>query len=45
MVDKAVLMAEAQCAQILQTNLVQEENAATLERISHELSERVMAAV
>lgn len=46
LVDKAVLMAEAECAQILQTNLVQkEENAATLERISHEMSERVLAAV
>jgi ferritin-like metal-binding protein YciE len=46
MVDKAVLMAESECAQILQSNLVQkEENAATLERISHELGERVMAAV
>jgi ferritin-like metal-binding protein YciE len=46
LVDKAVLMAEAECAQILQTSLVQkEENAATLERIGHEMSERVLAAV
>jgi len=46
LMDKAVLMAEAQCAQVLQTNLVQkEENAATLERISHEIGERVMAVM
>jgi ferritin-like metal-binding protein YciE len=46
LVDKAVLMAEAECAQILQTSLVQkEENAAILERIGHEMSERVLAAV
>src|SRR5205823_4763279 len=45
LMDKAVLMAESQCAQILQSNLVQkEENGATLERISHEMSERVLAA-
>jgi ferritin-like metal-binding protein YciE len=46
LVDKAMLMEETQCAQILQTNLVQkEENAGTLERISHEMSQRVLAAV
>jgi ferritin-like metal-binding protein YciE len=45
LVDKAMLMGETQCAQMLQTNLVQkEENAGKLERLSHEMSERVMAA-
>jgi ferritin-like metal-binding protein YciE len=44
LVDKAVLMEETQCAQILQTNLVRmEENASTLERIGHEMSQRILA--
>jgi ferritin-like metal-binding protein YciE len=42
LIDKALLMGEMQCAQILQTNLVQkQENAGTFERISHELGQRV----
>jgi ferritin-like metal-binding protein YciE len=44
LVDKALLMGEAECALLLQTNLVQEEDTATrLERINHEMSERVLA--
>src|SRR6266536_1077460 len=44
LVDKSVLMGETQCAQILQTNLVQkEEDAGRLERISHDMSQRVLA--
>jgi ferritin-like metal-binding protein YciE len=44
LVDKAVLMAETPCAQILQTILVQEEEiAATLERRSHDMSARMLA--
>ncbi|SDY15387.1 Ferritin-like metal-binding protein YciE [Micromonospora pattaloongensis] len=46
LVDKAVLMGDSQCAQFLQTNLVQkEESAGTFERISHEMSQRAMATV
>jgi ferritin-like metal-binding protein YciE len=42
LIDKALLMGELQCAQILRTNLVQkQENAGTFERISHELGQRV----
>jgi ferritin-like metal-binding protein YciE len=42
--DKALLMGETQCAQILQTNLVQEEETAgKLERLSHEMSQRMLA--
>ncbi|GAA3278324.1 MULTISPECIES: DUF892 family protein [Dactylosporangium] len=42
LIDKALLMGEVQCAQILRTNLVQQqENAGTFERISHELGQRV----
>lgn len=45
LMDKAVLMGDSQCAQILQTNLVhKEESAGTFERISHEMCQRVMAA-
>jgi ferritin-like metal-binding protein YciE len=44
LVDKAVLMGETQCSQILQTILIQEEEiAATLERRSHDMSQRAMA--
>jgi ferritin-like metal-binding protein YciE len=46
LIDKALLMGEMQCAQILQTNLVQkQENAGTFERISHELGQRVVMNV
>lgn len=46
LIDKALLMGEMQCAQILQTNLVQkQENAGTFERISHELGQRVVMSV
>ncbi|MFI5909396.1 DUF892 family protein [Dactylosporangium sp. NPDC051541] len=42
LIDKALLMGEVQCAQLLRTNLVQQqENAGTFERISHELGQRV----
>jgi ferritin-like metal-binding protein YciE len=45
LIDKALLMGEVQCAQILRTNLVQkQENAGTFERIGHELSQRVSMA-
>jgi ferritin-like metal-binding protein YciE len=44
LVDKAMLMGETQCAQILQTNLVEEEDTAgKLERLSHEMSQRMLA--
>jgi ferritin-like metal-binding protein YciE len=44
LVDKAMIMGETQCAQILQTNLVRnEESTGRLERISHDMSQRVMA--
>jgi ferritin-like metal-binding protein YciE len=44
LVDKAMLMGETQCAQILQTNLVEEEETAgKLERLSHEMSQRMLA--
>jgi ferritin-like metal-binding protein YciE len=43
LVDKAMLMSETQCAQLLQNNLVlMEEAAGALERISHEMSQRVV---
>ncbi|MER7004436.1 DUF892 family protein [Dactylosporangium sp. NPDC000555] len=46
LIDKALLMGEMQCAQILRTNLVQkQENAGTFERISHELGQRVVMNV
>jgi hypothetical protein len=38
-------MNQTQCAQILQTNLVmKEESAGHFERISHEMSQRVLTA-
>jgi ferritin-like metal-binding protein YciE len=43
LVDKAMLMGETQLAQALQTNLVQEETAGKLERVSHEMSQRMLA--
>jgi ferritin-like metal-binding protein YciE len=44
LVDKAMVMGETQCAQILQSNLVmKEESTGRLERISHEMNQRVMA--
>jgi ferritin-like metal-binding protein YciE len=44
LIDKAMLMGENQCAQVLQTNLViNEESTGRLERIGHEMSQRVMA--
>jgi ferritin-like metal-binding protein YciE len=43
LVDKALLLGESECALLLQTNLVQEEEMATrLERINHDMSERVL---
>jgi ferritin-like metal-binding protein YciE len=46
LVDKAMLMAETECAQSLMTNLVQkEESAGRLERIGHEMGQRVLSAV
>ncbi|WP_432827134.1 ferritin-like domain-containing protein [Dactylosporangium sp. CA-092794] len=46
LIDKALLMGEMQCAQVLRTNLVQkQENAGTFERISHELGQRVVMSV
>jgi ferritin-like metal-binding protein YciE len=44
LVDKAMLMNETRCAQMLQTNLVQkEESAGRLERINHEMGQRILA--
>jgi ferritin-like metal-binding protein YciE len=44
LIDKAMLMGETQCAQLLQTNLVMtEESIGRLDRVGHELSQRVMA--
>lgn len=44
LVSRAVVMGESHCADKLQTNLVQkEENAGRLERVGHELHERVFA--
>ena len=46
LVDKAMLMGETECAQMLQTNLVQkEESAGRLERINHEVSQRVLTPI
>jgi ferritin-like metal-binding protein YciE len=45
LMDKAVLMNQTRCAQILQDNLVmKEESAGRFERISHEMSKQVLAA-
>jgi ferritin-like metal-binding protein YciE len=44
LIDKAMLMGETQCAQLLQTNLVMtEESIGRLDRVGHEMSQRVMA--
>jgi ferritin-like metal-binding protein YciE len=44
LVDKAVVMGETRCAQTLQANLVRkEESAGRLERIGHDMNQRVMA--
>ena len=46
LVDKAMLMGETECAQMLQTNLVQKEaSAGQLERINHEVSQRVLTPI
>ncbi|WP_432988574.1 ferritin-like domain-containing protein [Dactylosporangium sp. CA-233914] len=46
LIDKALLLGELQCAQVLRTNLVQkQENAGTFERIGHELGQRVAMSV
>ena len=46
LVDKAMLMGETECAQMLQSNLVQkEESAGRLERINHEVSQRVLTPI
>jgi ferritin-like metal-binding protein YciE len=43
LVSKAILMGQTECAQLLQSNLVQEEEAASkLERIGHDLSQQVL---
>jgi ferritin-like metal-binding protein YciE len=45
LVDKATLMGESECAQILLTNLVQkQESVGRLERVGHEMGQRVLAA-
>jgi ferritin-like metal-binding protein YciE len=42
--DKAMLLGEVRCAQILQTNLVQKQDSASrLERYCHEMSQPTMA--
>lgn len=44
LMDKATLMGQTQCAQLLQTNMVQVDEAkGCLERIGHEISERTLA--
>jgi ferritin-like metal-binding protein YciE len=44
LIDKALLMGDARCAQLLQSNLViDEESTGRCERIGHEMSQRVMA--
>jgi ferritin-like metal-binding protein YciE len=46
LVDKALLLGEAECALLLQTNLVQEEETTTrLERLNHDMSERALTEV
>ena len=46
LVDKAMLLGETECAQMLQSNLVQkEESAGRLERINHEVSQRVLTPI
>jgi ferritin-like metal-binding protein YciE len=46
LVDKAMLMGEMECAQMLQTNLVhKEEFAGRLERINHEVNQRMLTPV
>jgi ferritin-like metal-binding protein YciE len=44
LVDKATLMGQTECAQFLQTNLVQvDEAAGCFERLGHEISQRALA--
>jgi ferritin-like metal-binding protein YciE len=44
LVDRSVLMGKVECAQVLQSNLVMNmESVGRLERISHEISQRIMA--
>jgi ferritin-like metal-binding protein YciE len=44
LIDKAMLMGDTRCGQLLQSNLViDEESTGRLERIGHEMSMRVMA--
>jgi ferritin-like metal-binding protein YciE len=46
LVDKAMLMAETDCAQALLTNLIQkEESVGRLERVGHEMGQRVLASI
>jgi ferritin-like metal-binding protein YciE len=43
LVDKAMLMGQNQCAQLLQTNMVQvDESAGHFERLSHEISSKTL---
>ncbi|MHA6793501.1 YciE/YciF ferroxidase family protein [Pseudonocardia bannensis] len=45
LVDKAMLMGQTQCAQLLQTNLVQvDESAGHFERLGHEVSQQTLVA-
>jgi ferritin-like metal-binding protein YciE len=44
LLDKSVLMGPAACTQALQTNLVMNaESAGRMERLSHGISQRIMA--
>jgi ferritin-like metal-binding protein YciE len=45
LVDKSILMGMTQCAQVLQSNLVMNmESAGRMQRVNHEISQRIMAA-
>ena len=46
LVDKAMLMGETECAQMLQSNLVQKEaDAGLLEKMNHQVSQRVLTPI
>ncbi|HEX5742054.1 MAG TPA: DUF892 family protein [Pilimelia sp.] len=46
LIDLAMAMGEAECAQLLRTNLVlDEERAGVLERLNHDLGQQLLAAV
>jgi ferritin-like metal-binding protein YciE len=45
LVDRALLMGDSHCTQMLQTNLIQkEESAGKLDRVGHEMGQRFLAA-